>query len=72
MFSRQRDGKITILSKCTDTTRVQNGVLCSMHPSEGFWLFKVLAPQFADFSSVSVLTTKRGVLAVQGTDSSVC
>ena len=38
---RQRDGQITVMSKCTDTTRVENGVLCSMHPSEGFWLFKV-------------------------------
>lgn len=40
--NRQRDGRISILSKCADTTRVENGVMCSMHPSEGFWLFKVL------------------------------
>jgi hypothetical protein len=40
---RQRDQRVTLLSKCVDTTRIQNGVLCSMHPSEGFWLFKVSA-----------------------------
>lgn len=38
---RQRDGNISVLSKCMDTTRVDNGILCSMHPLEGFWLFKV-------------------------------
>ena len=41
--SRQRDGKVTVLSKCMDTTRIRNGVVCSMHPSEGFWLFKASA-----------------------------
>ena len=40
--NRQRDGNVTVLSKCMDTTRIRNGVVCSMHPSEGFWLFKVL------------------------------
>jgi hypothetical protein len=44
---RQQDGRITVLIKCADTSRVENGVLCSMHPSEGFWLFKVSAPRFA-------------------------
>ena len=38
----QKDGRITTLIKCTDTTRTENGVLCCMHPAEGFWLFKVL------------------------------
>lgn len=38
---RQRDGRISVFSKCMDTTRIENGMLCSMHPSEGFWLFKV-------------------------------
>lgn len=37
----QKDGKITTLVKCTDTTRTENGILCCMHPAEGFWLFKV-------------------------------
>ena len=43
---RQRDGRITVTSKCTDTTRTENGMLCSMHPSEGFWLFKVIPLTF--------------------------
>ena len=38
---RQKDGRITALVKCVDTTRIENGILCSMHPAEGFWLFKV-------------------------------
>lgn len=38
---KQKDGRISILSKCIDTTRIENGVLCCMHPAEGFWLFKV-------------------------------
>jgi hypothetical protein len=41
---RQQDRRITVLSKCVDTSRIENGVLCSMHPAEGFWLFKVCLP----------------------------
>ena len=37
----QRDKRITVSVKCTDTTRTENGILCCMHPAEGFWLFKV-------------------------------
>lgn len=37
---RQRDSRISVLVKCVDSTRVENGVLCCMHPAEGFWLFK--------------------------------
>ena len=37
---RQRDGRISVMVKCVDSTRVENGVLCCMHPAEGFWLFK--------------------------------
>lgn len=39
-MTRQRDGRISVLVKCVDTTRVENGMLCCMHPAEGFWLFK--------------------------------
>lgn len=46
---RQRDGRVTVLVKCVDTTRVENGVLCCMHPSEGFWLFKVMIYCFLMF-----------------------
>ena len=38
---RQKDGRVTTLVKCVDTTRIENGILCCMHPAEGFWLFKV-------------------------------
>jgi hypothetical protein len=38
---RQKDGRICVLVNCVDSTRIDNGVLCSMHPAEGFWLFKV-------------------------------
>ena len=38
---RQKDGRITFLSKCVDSTCIENGALCCMHPAEGFWLFKV-------------------------------
>jgi hypothetical protein len=37
---RQKDGRISVLVKCVDTTRIENGSLCSMNPAEGFWLFK--------------------------------
>jgi hypothetical protein len=36
----QKDGMLTILNKCTDTTKCQNGILYNMNPSEGVWLFK--------------------------------
>lgn len=39
-LKRQKDGRITFTSKCVDTTCIENGALCRMHPSEGFWLFK--------------------------------
>jgi hypothetical protein len=39
---RQKDGRITAMVKCVDTTRIENGILCCMHPAEGFWLFKVM------------------------------
>ena len=50
----QKDGRITVLSKCVDTTRIENGVLCSMHPAEGFWLFKVGSIPFLTFLTLSV------------------
>jgi hypothetical protein len=38
---KQKDSRISVLVKCIDTTRIENGTLCCMHPAEGFWLFKV-------------------------------
>lgn len=40
-LKRQKDGRVSFLSKCVDSTSIENGVLCCMHPAEGFWLFKV-------------------------------
>jgi hypothetical protein len=36
----QRDGSITVLNNCVDTTVCKNGVIYKMHPSEGMWLFR--------------------------------
>jgi hypothetical protein len=36
----QKNGSVTVLNKCTDTTTSNNGILYNMHPSEGVWLFK--------------------------------
>lgn len=35
-----KDGRIAFMNKCVETMSCRNGVLCSMHPSEGVWLFK--------------------------------
>jgi hypothetical protein len=35
-----RSGDVAVFNSCVDTTTPRNGVLCEMHPSEGFWLFK--------------------------------
>ena len=31
---------VMVLNSAIDTTRVTNGILCRMHPSEGYWLFR--------------------------------
>jgi hypothetical protein len=38
-FYERKDKKVVLLNSCVDTTRVQNGILCKMHESEGFWIF---------------------------------
>ena len=38
---KQKDDRVSVVVNCADTTRVENGLLCCMNPSEGFWLFKV-------------------------------
>jgi hypothetical protein len=35
-----RDSVVSVYNLCTDTTRVTNGILCQMQPSEGYWLFR--------------------------------
>jgi len=37
MFT-QRNGNITVLNNCVDTTVSKNGILYNMHPSEVSWL----------------------------------
>lgn len=39
-ISRLSDGRVAVYNLCADTTRNMNGVVCSMHPSEGLWLFR--------------------------------
>ena len=34
------NGNVQVLNHCVDTTRVQNGILCKMHPNEGLWIFR--------------------------------
>jgi hypothetical protein len=36
----QKDDKVHLYNACVDTSTVQNGVLCHMNPTEGYWLFK--------------------------------
>lgn len=31
---------VRVFDACTDITAIKNGFLASMHPSEGFWIFK--------------------------------
>jgi hypothetical protein len=39
-ISKLADGRIAVYNLCADTTRHMNGLVCSMHPSEGLWLFR--------------------------------
>ena len=32
--------QVAVFNLCTDTTRNMNGIVTSMHPSEGVWLFR--------------------------------
>ena len=32
--------EVAVFNLCTDTTRHMNGIVTSMHPSEGMWLFR--------------------------------
>jgi hypothetical protein len=31
---------VSMYNLCVDTTRITNGILCQMHPSEGYWMFR--------------------------------
>ena len=32
--------RVVVHNACADTTKNMNGLVCSMHPSEGVWLFR--------------------------------
>ena len=39
--SRDSSGDIVqLFDSCVDVNSIRNGLLCSMHPSEGYWIFK--------------------------------
>jgi hypothetical protein len=38
--SISRDDTVHLFDGCVDVSSIRNGFLCSMHPSEGFWIFK--------------------------------
>lgn len=40
IYKDQRTNSVTVTNCCTDTRAAGNGIICSMHPSEGMWLFK--------------------------------
>lgn len=40
MHRSQKGGQVIITNGCTDPRLSSNGVLCSMHPTEGVWLFR--------------------------------
>lgn len=44
--------RVRVLNSCCDTTRPFNGMLCRMHPAEGFWLFRGARHQDGSFGSV--------------------
>ena len=39
-ITRRDGGKVVVHNLAVDSTRITNGILCQMHPSEGLWLFK--------------------------------
>lgn len=39
-ISRIGQQGVAVYNLSTDTTRITNGILCQMHPAEGYWLFR--------------------------------
>lgn len=39
-IAKRDSTSVSVHNLCVDTTRVTNGILCQMHPSEGYWLFR--------------------------------
>lgn len=40
LVQKEGNGNVTVYSRCADPRTCHNGVACTMHPSEGVWLFK--------------------------------
>lgn len=39
-ITRNESHHVIVMNSAVDTTRLTNGILCRMHPSEGYWLFR--------------------------------
>lgn len=39
-ITRSESRGVIVMNSAIDTTRLTNGILCRMHPSEGYWLFR--------------------------------
>ena len=39
-ISKLQGSSVAVHNLSVDTTRITNGILCQMHPSEGYWLFR--------------------------------
>ena len=39
-LARNDPSSVIVMNSAVDTTKVTNGILCRMHPSEGYWLFR--------------------------------
>jgi hypothetical protein len=39
-ITKRDSSTVSVHNLCVDTTRITNGIVCRMHPSEGYWLFR--------------------------------
>ena len=58
------DDTVEFYSACTDTTAVQNGILCRMHESEGMWVFRGGVKSSAKATSFGALFGSKAVCGV--------
>jgi hypothetical protein len=54
------DGRVALLNECCDSTQILNGIGCTLHPTEGVWIF-----QGSQKSSVGTLSNFGGVFGQQ-------
>ena len=55
---------VEFYSACVDTTSIQNGIACNMHPSEGIWIFRGGAKSSAKTTSFGSLFGSKCVCGV--------